>query len=244
MTEINGVLALMIIGSFLVAMVLHEIGHTLARFWIERRRMGESKLLTWQFQPQFAVLGTLFCIVLAFQPLFPVGLGWGKPRRADDSSNPVFVLSRTDRAIIALAGPLGSFLVGLLVALSMRILAPFLLGFDTLVAQRILQVILVFACVNMSLALFNLIPLYPLDGYQVIHVLRSDDMPTFFIKFIGFALIFLLFFFLPFLAQLSGGVQFPLFLFPTYILSGAFHLVAAIMHTHTSFYLVKALYFS
>jgi len=241
---INGVLALMIIGSFLVAMALHELGHTLMRFGLERRRIGKSRLLAWEWQPRFAVLGALFCIVLAFQPLFPVGLGWGKPRQVVLEGEQTPVLTRIDRALIALAGPLSSFIIGALVAFGMHFLAPFLLGFDTLVAQRILQAILVFACVNMSLALFNLIPLYPLDGYQVIHALRSEDAPTGFIKFIGFALIFLLFFFLPFLAQLSGGVQFPLFLFPTYILLGAFHLVAAIMHTHTGWYLVNALYFS
>jgi hypothetical protein len=42
MTGINGILALMIIGSFLVAITLHEAGHALVSYWLNSR-MSDSE---------------------------------------------------------------------------------------------------------------------------------------------------------------------------------------------------------
>lgn len=133
-------------------------------------------------------------------------------------------VGQRSRSVVALAGPLLNFIIGLLVALIMRFAGPFLLSFDTLFAQRLLQILLVFASVNLCLAIFNMIPLYPLDGYQIVRSLLPERAAAAFTKsaFFGLALVLALFFVLPFLAQLTGGSSFPLLRLPYYVLSGSF----------------------
>ena len=241
---INGTLALMIIGSFLGAVVLHEAGQGLVSFWIAARLPGSRPRPSLHFRPHLSPQGTLFCALVAFQPLFPVGLGWGKPLPA--ATWRLQAAGRPGRCMMALAGPLVNFVVGGLLALLLRLLAPFLLGFDTLFAQRLLQLVLVFACVNMSLALFHLIPLYPLDGYLLVHSSFPSRAAKAFSKtaYPGLALIWVLFFILPFLLQLSGGSPFPLFRLPYYILSGSWHIIAALMGSPRSLDLVRGFYLS
>jgi Zn-dependent protease len=87
--------------------------------------------------------------------------------------------------------------------------------------------ITVFASVNISLAIFNIIPLYPLDGYQILYTLLPSRQAVQFARsapygpFIILALLFLL----PFLGQLSGLGGFFLFHIPYYILLGALNLI-------------------
>lgn len=241
---IDGVLAMMIIGSFLVAITLHETGHALTSFCFSRCVQGIDKQ-SLHVRPRFDVVGTIFCILLAFQPLFPVGLGWGKPLR--DDAWMMQRVGRIGRIAVALAGPLLNVIIGLFVALIVRFAGPYLLSFDTLVAQRLLQIILVFASVNMCLAIFNMIPLYPLDGYQIVRSLLPGRAAAAFTKsaFFGLALILVLFFVLPFMAQLTGGSSFPLLRLPSYVLSGSFHLIASVIGSFpTSLELVRGLYFS
>ncbi len=244
MTGINGVLALMIIGSFLIAIILHEVGQALISYWLNLRMANIDGRQSLHIRPHLSTQGTLFCMLIAFQPFFPVGLGWGKPLQSDAWR--MQAVGRAGKSMISLAGPFVNFLVGVLLALSMRFLAPFLLGFDTLFAQRLLQILLVFASVNISLALFNLIPLYPLDGYQLVSSFLPAGIARVFTKMArpGLVLIWLLFFVLPFLVQLSGGSLFPLFRLPNYILSGSFLLIATMIGSHTSLELVRGLYFS
>ncbi len=241
---IDGALAIMIIGSFLAAMLLHETGHALTSFCFSRGGQGIDKR-SLHLRPRLDVMGTIFCILLAFQPLFPVGLGWGKPLR--DDTWMMQRVPRTSRSIVALAGPLLNFIIGLLVALIMRFASPYLLGFDTLFAQRLLQIMLVFASVNICLAIFNMIPLYPLDGYQIVRSLLPGRAAAAFTKtaFFGLVVVLVLFFVLPFMAQLTGGSSIPLFRLPSYVLSESFHLIAAMIGSFpTNLDLVRGLYFS
>src|SRR5436305_4374839 len=82
---INVVLALMIIASFLIAAVIRECGHTLMAYWLGDRTPIEEGRLTLDLRSHMDSVGTLLCVILAFQPIaaIPVGLGWGKPAKPD-----------------------------------------------------------------------------------------------------------------------------------------------------------------
>ncbi len=244
-SEINAILALMIIGSFLVAITIHEAGHAGMGFWLSRRMGAVEGRQSLHFRPRLSAMGTVFCILLAFQPLFPVGLGWGKRVQLDTWT--MGVAGEGGRSAIILAGPLFNFLIGLLAAIIFRLLELFLLSFDTLFAQRLLQVVLVFASVNLCLAIFQLIPLSPLDGYQLLYTLLPRRATIAFAKTAryGLVLILTLFFILPFLAQLTGGSTFMLLRLPSYILSVSFHLIALVVGpSPASFDLIRDLYFA
>ncbi len=121
-----------------------------------------------------------------------------------------------------------SLLVGLLFALVLRFLPLTLLNNG--ITARIPQLVTVFASVNICLAIFNLIPLYPLDGYQILYTLLPSRQAVQFARsatygpFIILAALFLL----PFLGQISGFGSFFLFHIPYYILLGSLNLIGLV----------------
>lgn len=227
-TGINVLLALMIIGSFLVAIPLHEFGHALMASWLGDQTPRAEGRQTLSLRSHIDPVGTLMCVILAFQPViaFPVGLGWGKPVKPDPWK--MRVGPNAGMLIVAWAGPVFSLLIGLLIAVVVRFAAPFLSGNVFIV--RVLQVLIVFASVNIALTLFNLIPLYPLDGYQIVYTLLPSKQAMQFAKSAPYGqfAILALFFLLPFLANLAGLGGFPLFHLASYIWLGAMDLISLV----------------
>ncbi|MBU0490348.1 MAG: site-2 protease family protein [Chloroflexi bacterium] len=110
-------------------------------------------------------IGTIMLLVLI---VAGVGLGWAKPVPV----NP-YNLKRGSRdyALISFAGPLANVILGLAFALILRVLTTLfpvpLFGGNTI--QILFYTLLfVIAVVNFSLAVFNLIPIPPLDGFSVL----------------------------------------------------------------------------
>lgn len=239
--SINVILAFMIIGSFLVAIALHESGHALMASLLgdpTPRSEGRQSL---SLRAHLDALGTILCLILAFYPALagPVGLGWGKPVKTDPwklRGGP-----NGGTLIVALAGPLSSLIVGLLFALLLRVMPLSLFTNDF--AMRLPQLLTVFASVNISLAIFNLIPLYPLDGYQIVYTLLPTRQAVQFAKSVTYGpfIILALFFLLPFLAQFTGLGDLFIFRIPYYVLIGSLNLIALV--TGQPFDTVFTLYF-
>src|SRR6266566_1881206 len=220
---INVLLALMVVASFLLAIPLHECGHALMASWLGDNTPRSEGRLSLSLRPHIDPVGTLMCFILAFQPGVPIGLGWGKPVKADPwkmrvGANPGILL-------VALAGPIMSLLVGLVIALLVRFIPVSLYVEPFLI--RIPQFLAVFACVNICLAIFNLFPLYPLDGYQILYTLLPSRQAVQFAKSVTYGpfIILGILFLLPFLAQIGGLSGFFLFHIPTYILLGSLNLI-------------------
>ncbi len=222
---INVVLALMIIGSFLVAIIIHESGHALVASLLGDPTPRSERRLSLSLRAHLDPVGTLMCVILAFFPVVagPVGLGWGKPVKVDPwklRGGP-----NGGTLLVSLAGILTSLVVGLLFAVLLRFMPLALL--NNAYTERVLQLVAVFACTNICLAIFNLVPLYPLDGYQILYSLLPSRQAVSFARsaqygpFIILALLFLL----PFLGQLSGLGGLFIFHIPYYILLGSFNLV-------------------
>ena len=237
--SINVILAFMIIVSFLIALPLHEFAHAQVASWLGDPTPRSDGRQTLSLRMHIDPLGTLLCIILAFLPVAagPIGLGWGRPVKIDPwklrggrNGGPIMV---------AISGILFSLFVGLLAAVAARFLVPLAVGVTgpgsfvatNPVLLRLPQFFTVFACVNICLAIFNLLPIYPLDGYEILYML----LPT--RQALGFArsgpygpfIILILFFLLPFLGQFSGLGFLPIFHIPYYILLGSFYLVSLVM---------------
>lgn len=226
---INVLLAIMIIGSFLLAIGLHEFGHALMARWLgDRTPQGEGRM-SLSLRSHLDPMGLLMCVILAFQPIlaFPVGLGWGKPVKADPWK--MRVGANLGLFLVAIAGPIFSLLIGLLFAVILR----FTVGSipENPVTLRLLQLLVVFASVNVCLTLFNLLPFYPLDGYQIVYTLLPSKQAVRFAKSAPYGpfIILILFFFIPFLAHLSGVGGFFLFQLAYYILDGSLYLISLVV---------------
>ena len=89
-----------------------------------------------------------------------VGFGWAKPVPVDSRN---LIDQRKDMMKIAAAGPLSNLLLAMMAGLLWRFL-----GNSGLVANSIFPaVIFYFTQINISLAIFNLLPVAPLDGSQI-----------------------------------------------------------------------------
>lgn len=234
---INVPLALMIVSSFLLAIVLHEWAHAQAASWLGDPTPRSEGRQTLSLRAHLDPVGMVMCLILAFQPLPiapllpfisvpPAGLGWGKPVKPDPWK--MRVQADTGVLLVACAGPIFSLIIGLLTAVLFRFLDPVL---DSSFFPHLLrQWVLVFASVNIGLALFNLIPLYPLDGYQILYTFLPSKQAAQFSRsaLYGPFIILALFFFLPFIARLSGVGDFPLFRLTFYIWLGAQALISVV----------------
>lgn len=221
---INVLLALMVIISFLIAIPLHESSHALMASWLGDRTPSEEGRLSLSLRSHIDPIGTLMCVLLAFQPGLAVGFGWGKPVRLDAWKMRTGPNAGT--LLVAVAGPIFSLLIGLLAALAVRFLP--LTLFTSRLTLYIPQFLTVFASVNICLTIFNLIPLYPLDGYRILYTLLPSRQAVQFAKSekYGPLIILALFFLLPFLAQLAGLSGFPLFQLPYYFWLGSINIIA------------------
>lgn len=203
---INVVLALMIIASFLIAAVIRECGHALMAYWLGDRTPVEEGRLTLNLRPHLDSVGTLLCVILAFQPIYaiPVGLGWGNPVKPD----PWKLRGGADKGVflVALGGLLSNLIVGLVMALIIALVLPIFLHVAVSpITPYVIQLLVVFASVNVGMAIFNVLPIYPLDGYQMLYSLLPSKQAIQFAKSApyGAFIILILFFFLPFLASLG-----------------------------------------
>jgi len=223
---INVILAFMIIASFLVAVIIHEYGHALVATMLGDPTPRAEGRLSLSLRSHIDPLGTLLCVILAFFQVAagPVGLGWGRPVKSDPwklRGGP-----NGGTLLVALGGIIMNVIVGIIFSVLLRVLPVSL--YSDAITIRIPQLITVFASVNFCLAIFNLIPLHPLDGYQIVYTLLPSRQAVSFARSAPYGqfIILLLIFLLPFLGQISGLGDFFLFHISYYILLGSMKLMS------------------
>jgi Zn-dependent protease len=142
-----------IMVALVVGITFHEFSHAAVADQLgdhRPRALGRVSLNPIRHLDPF---GALFFLI--------AGFGWGKPVPVN-----AYALrpGRIGLTYVALAGPLANFVVAAVVALIYRVLLQ--LGLlDADLPYRVLQLIVYF---NVALGLFNLIPIPPLDGYNVV----------------------------------------------------------------------------
>jgi len=149
----------LIIG-FLVAITVHEASHA----WMADR-LGDPTAramgrLTLNPLAHLDIYGTVLIPLLLIFLGSPIVVGWAKPVEYDpyNLANP-----KRDAALISLAGPASNLIIATLSAIFLRLsLAPF----SSAIALSGLFYALIL--VNVGLAIFNLIPVHPLDGGKIL----------------------------------------------------------------------------
>jgi Zn-dependent protease len=149
--------------AFLLAITVHECAHA----WMANR-MGDPTArdmgrLTLNPLPHLDLFGTIAMLVLGF--------GWAKPVMVNpyNLKNP-----RQDNLWISLAGPasnlMSALIIGILFRFGMRFLG------DSNTGILLLKMLLLAVRLNIILAIFNLLPIPPLDGYHVLEGLVPNEM--------------------------------------------------------------------
>lgn len=160
--EIGGKLALFYI-PFLLALCFHEYAHGQVAKWRGDSTAERLGRLTLNPLAHADLIGTFILPVSAIIFGIPLFFGWAKPVPVDSRN---LKNIRTDMFWIALAGPASNVLLAIIAAglifLSNRLS---ILGSYTHATHTILEM---FILTNLFLAIFNILPLHPLDGGKVL----------------------------------------------------------------------------
>ncbi|HCM67828.1 MAG: hypothetical protein A2898_00130 [Candidatus Kerfeldbacteria bacterium RIFCSPLOWO2_01_FULL_48_11] len=146
--------------AIVIAITVHEFSHAFASYRLGDHTAKDLGRLTLNPLSHLDPIGSLMLVI--------VGFGWGKPV----PFNPMYLkVRRWGPSIVSLAGPASNILSVVFFGLILKLLyANNLIGSDNLLTLFLVAVIQI----NLILALFNLIPIPPLDGSKLLYGLISD----------------------------------------------------------------------
>lgn len=145
------------LGIFFACVVIHEFAHAFTAYKLGDTTAKTEGRLTLNPLAHIDPVGTLLLPIMLLALNAPILFGWAKPVPINyrNLSNP-----KRDIIWVGLSGPLSNLLAALLAA----ILLKSGLGVDSPFPGLLRS----FVVVNVVLAVFNLIPLPPLDGSRVL----------------------------------------------------------------------------
>jgi Zn-dependent protease len=141
--------------SLIVAITIHEFSHALVTDKLGDPTPRSQGRLTLNPLAHLDPLGTITLLI--------AGFGWGKPVPVDPYN---LASPRRDTALVSLAGPGSNLILAIIVSLLGKLfLSPF-----------IFPLIYPLIIINISLAIFNLLPIYPLDGAKILSGILPRDL--------------------------------------------------------------------
>lgn len=171
----------------LFSVVVHEVSHGTAAFYLGDPTAKNAGRLTLNPLKHLDPFGSVILPLLLL--LFTMGrgpvFGWARPVPINPYN---FRNPKWDSAKVALAGPSSNFLVALVFGLAVRFLP---LPFSLSVAFSIIVIL------NLLLAVFNLMPIPPLDGSHLLFTVLPEsarNIRMFLSRFGMLILIFFIFF--------------------------------------------------
>ena len=158
----DGILDLLLtIPAVLIALTFHEFAHayTADKLGDDTPRMqGRLNLNPMSHVDWF---GMIMLIV--------AGFGWGKPvqiNRRNFSNDKIS--SSAAEAIVSIAGPIMNFVLAFVFTIIFYLLFAFAPGFLFIAKGTVYAILINIIFINISLGIFNLIPIPPLDGSKVL----------------------------------------------------------------------------
>lgn len=147
----------MVMSLLLLAITFHEFAHAFAADRLgdpTPRQQGRLSLFP---QDHLDPVGTL---MMAITSIVGVGIGWGKPVMVNPRN---FRNPTRDNAIVSAAGPISNLIQAVVLSGILRLVMR-----SEAVGEQWIEFLVLGILVNLGLALFNLIPIAPLDGSWIL----------------------------------------------------------------------------
>lgn len=183
----NPISFIMSILALVIALTIHEFSHA----WMSDRLGDPTAKLQGRLSLNPLVhidpFGAIFLLLFGF--------GWGKPVQFDpfNLKDP-----RKDAARIALAGPLSNLGTAVVLSLILHLFILFKLSQLFIIGLILFQPVI---AMSVILGLFNFIPIYPLDGFNIVGGLLNRERAAEWDGLRRYGFLFLLLLIIP----ISGG---------------------------------------
>ena len=174
--ELNERLLMLAIAlpALVAGLTVHEFAHAWAAFKLGDTTAQRQGRLTLDPLKHLDPLGSIFMLLSALGGFF---FGWAKPVPFD----PRFMRHpKRDAMLVAIAGPISNILQipiwMAVVALISRLMPDSLSGEAGSLPVMLLQMARLGVIINLTLAVFNMIPLPPLDGHYVLEFFGGEPV--------------------------------------------------------------------
>lgn len=172
----------------LISITIHEWAHGFAAYKFGDNTPKEQGRLSLNPFAHLDPVGTLM--------LFIVGIGWAKPVEI----NPYNINNRFKLMLVALAGPLSNFIMAVLFSfaayLTLKTSGLSVLNPEVSLLALFIVFLELIIRINLALGMFNLIPLPPLDGANIVRNLLPEKLSEFYFRLApyGFPILLVLIF--------------------------------------------------
>ena len=167
MGDLNDIIIL--IPVILFALSVHEYSHGIVAYRLGDPTAYQAGRLTLNPLSHLDPVGTLM--------LFVAGIGWAKPVPVDPR---YFQNPRRDMLWVALAGPASNMVLALLSGLIIRAMnANVELTLSLPFSSQLVAMVYRSLWINLALAVFNLLPIPPLDGSKILGGLLPPEYDHF-----------------------------------------------------------------
>ena len=168
----------------LISITIHEWSHGMVAYLFGDPTPKKQGRLTLNPLAHLDPVGTLM--------LFLIGIGWAKPVEININNIP----SRTKQMLVALAGPVSNFILAVIFSLIVYGLVKYFsyanLNSELTLIGSIIAILKLIIQINIILAIFNLLPIPPLDGSNVLKWILPESLANAYLRLAPFGMVILL----------------------------------------------------
>ncbi|MFA4975389.1 MAG: site-2 protease family protein [Candidatus Paceibacterota bacterium] len=161
------------VAILIMSVVIHEVSHGFVALWFDDRTALYAGRLTLNPLKHLDIFGSVLLPLLLVLTHAPFLFGWAKPVPYNPNN---FTNRKWGTVAVAAAGILANLFIAILFGLILRF------SLNSTVSIKFISIISSIVIINLGLAIFNLVPIPPLDGSKILFSL----LPSSFYKVIFF----------------------------------------------------------
>lgn len=151
-----------ILPALLIAITIHEFFHAFAAYKLGDPTAKYQGRLSLNPLKHLDIVGTIFLLLFRF--------GWGKPVPIQSMN---FKNPKRDTALVSLAGPLSNIVVAIVSSVLYGVFRTAYIPVYQ-VSHYFINFFYALTILNITLAVLNLLPVYPLDGSKIFSLFLPD----------------------------------------------------------------------